>query len=148
MRQVLFFSIIVALILQACKKTPVSNPPLEPTKPAMVYKNLKNAIVSVGHPKTIDIENDGISDFGFGVMLVGDPILQRDRLQFYVNSKVDRNLLNDEQDQSPMLNRSAIVSSNFPGYSWYQISHILLAEKITNFSGSSWDGLWKNASHH
>src|SRR5438309_9491606 len=106
MRQVLILSAAAILTLQACKKQQVANPPAEPPKTAMIYKDLLDAVVSTGHPRSLDIENDGITDFSFGVMLLGDPILQRDRLQFFANSKVDGNLLNDDQDQSQMLNKA------------------------------------------
>ena len=148
MRQVLIFTTAALLMLQACKKQPVTNLPTETPETAMIYKDLQDAVVSTSHSKSIDIENDGITDFSFGVMLLGDPILQRDRLQFFANSKVDRNLLNDDQDQSPILNKTEKISVSYPGYTWYEISNIVLVEKIITNNGSYWDGLWKNASHH
>jgi hypothetical protein len=80
--------------------------------------------------------------------LVGDPVLQRDRKQFVVNSGIKRNLLNDANDQSPVLNKMDTISKKQQGYLWWQISSIVLAEKISTDSGSSWEGLWKNASHN
>jgi hypothetical protein len=79
--------------------------------------------------------------------LVGDPILQRDRLQFIAHSKIDDNLLNNDEDQSPVLNRYDLISETHQGYQWYEISAIVLAEKITTMTSVFWEGLWKNASH-
>jgi hypothetical protein len=141
-----FFILQVAIILlfSACSQATLS----EPQSALVVYKDLQNAEVKYGQPKTLDINNDGSIDFSFGVLLVGDPILQRDRMQFYVHSKVDRNLLNDGTDQSPVLSKLDIITKSHPGYSWLPISSIVLAEKIIENNGSYWAGTWKNAAHN
>jgi hypothetical protein len=144
-----FFLIATAsLLFIACKKeNTVITPPASPAHPQMVYTDLQNAEVKFLQSKRVDVDGDGSTDFSFGVLLVGDPILQRDRLQFYVNSGVKRNLLNDDQDQSPVLNKFDSIGKTHPGYTWWEISAIVLAEKVIDNSGTSWQGLWKNADH-
>jgi hypothetical protein len=81
------------------------------------------------------------------VLLVGDAVLQRDRIQFYASSGINRNLLNDAQDQSPVLNKMDVISKNMTGFIWWEISAIVLAEKIITYTESHWEGAWKNADH-
>jgi hypothetical protein len=147
MNKELLFVFIMFLLLVACKKSSPIDVPAEPQHPLMKYKDLKNAEVKYAHPATIDLDDDNVTDFSFSVLLVGDPVLQRDRLQFYAGSNADRNLLNNANDESPVLNKLDIITNNYPGYTWYQISAIVLAEKITDNDGSYWAGLWKNAGH-
>ena len=145
-----FLMLFVFMALLSCKKVnpDISEPlPPSPTHPVMVYNDLSSAEVKYGQYKYLDIDNDGSFDLLFNVTLLGDPLLQRDRLQFYANSGKERNLLNNSQDQSPVLNLMDPISKIHPGYTWYEISAILLAEKIITFNGNSWEGLWKNVSH-
>lgn len=137
-------AVIIAFFCSSCSKEH-SVPPVP--HPVMHYKNLQNAAVSYSHPAFIDVDDDGVNDFSFGVILVGDPLLQRDRLQFLANSKVNTLLLNNEQDQSPVLNKNDSVAVVNPGYQWFEISSIVLAEKITTMTGFSWEGLWITAAH-
>jgi len=148
MRKILFI-LSIAVIIVACTKEPVRPKPEPPSTyhPEMIYSDLKNAEVYYGKPQFVDVDQDGSKDFSFGVLLVGDPILQRDRLQFYTYSGIKRNLLNNDVDESPMLNKRDSISKNHPGYTWWEISNIVLTEKITDYNGSYWQGLWKNADH-
>jgi hypothetical protein len=118
-----------------------------PLHPVMIYKDLQNKEVKFNHYEYVDVDNDGLSDFRFDVVLIGDPVLQRDRLQFYANSGIRRNLLNNQADESPMLNKGDSISKIYKGYTWWEVSFIVLAEKIIDNNGSHWDGLWKNADH-
>ena len=149
MRKILFV-LSTALIITACGKEavpPKTVPPPSTSYPEMIYSDLKNAEVYYGKTQLVDVDRDGLKDFSFGVLLVGDPVLQRDRMQFLVHSGIKRNLLNNDVDESPMLNQSDSISNNHPGYTWWEISAIVLAEKITEDNGSYWQGLWKNADH-
>jgi len=145
----LIASLCFALV--ACQKDPTVVPPVVTpppvSHPQMRYMDLHNAEVGFHQEKAVDVDGDGSTDFFFGVILVGDPILERDRLQYYAMSGVKCNLLNDADDQSPVLNKSDTVSISHSGYTWWEISHILLAEKIITFTESHWEGLWKNANH-
>ena len=84
----------------------------------------------------------------FNTLLLGDAIGQRDRLQFYANSSIDAFQPVNEQEETPILSKDAPISLHFPGFTWYDITAIVLAEKVMLVSGETyWDGLWKNASH-
>ena len=145
MKKLLIF-LLAGSLLASCQKDALE--PLPAPHPVMLYKNLQNAEVAPSQPRSVDINNDGQNDFSFGVLLVGDPILQRDRLQYLANSKIGTNLLNNEADQSPMLNKNDLVTTIYQGYQWFEISAIVLAEKITTMTEIHWDGLWKNSSHN
>ena len=80
--------LFAVLVLSACEKDNEDNVPKP--HPVMQYKDLHNAEVKIGQPQRLDLDDDGITDFNFGVLLLGDPILQRDRLQFYAFSKPER----------------------------------------------------------
>jgi len=137
---------IASILLFACGKEKPTIPAV-PSHPVMIYKNLADKEVKYGQFQYVDIDSDGLNDFRFNVLLLGDPILQRDRMQFYANSGIKRNLLNNQVDESPMLNKGDSIGKNHSGYSWWEISAIVLAEKIIDNSGSHWEGLWKNADH-
>ncbi|MCO4292852.1 hypothetical protein NF867_08270 [Solitalea sp. MAHUQ-68] len=142
------FILLGFILLISCKKddNETEEPP-DQTHPKMFYRNLGDIEVKFGQIKYLDIDNDGVRDFYFNVQLVGDPVLQRDRIQYLANSLQQRYLLNDAQDQSPVLNKLDPISKTYEGYTWYEISSILLAEKIVTFNGNFWEGLWKDADH-
>lgn len=135
------------LILTACKKENTQTDLPATQHPEMLYKDLQNATVKYQQAKMVDIDNDGSNDFAFGVQLVGDPLLQRDRWQFMAHSGVNRNLLNDANDNTPVLNRMDLIGKQMNGYNWYEISAIVLAEKIVTNNGDYWEGNWKSADH-
>jgi hypothetical protein len=141
------FIAVVAVSLIACGKEKPLTPPAVSPQPVMAYKDLENQEVKYGQYQYVDLDNDGTRDFLFNVQLVGDPMLQRDRIQFYANSGIKRNLLNNDVDETPMLNKGDSISKRHVGYNWWEISSIVLAEKLVYASGSSWEGIWKNADH-
>lgn len=116
--------------------------------PRMRYTDLQNVEIKPGSFKRLDLDGDGVVDFSFQTQLVGDPVLVRDRLQFYVTSKIKTNLLNDANDESPVLSRGEQIMLNHPGYIWYEISSIVLTEKISTMNPPPfWQGRWSEASH-
>jgi hypothetical protein len=139
--------ILVLLLLSSCEKNPVCEEPVD-THPRMHYTDLHNAEVKYQTFKRVDIDGDGRNDFLFSTLLVGDALGQRDRLQFYANSSIDAYQPVNEHEESPVLSKDAPITLQYPGFTWYDITAIVLAEKITLISGETyWDGLWKNASH-
>ena len=135
------------VLLASCGKETISEPLPQPADPhpAMHYVDLSSAVVKPGSTRAVDIDGDGSVDLRFLTQLVGDPALQRDRLQYLATSGIGRNLLNDAADESPMLARAQTIGKVMTGYSWYEISSIVLAEKITTYSESYWTGRWKDA---
>jgi hypothetical protein len=146
MTKYLLIAVVTVLLISCGKERPLVPAPVS-TQPIMAYKELGNQEVKYGQYQYVDLDNDGTRDFLFNVQLVGDPILQRDRIQFYANSGIKRNLLNNDVDESPMLNKGDSISKRHVGYNWWEISSIVLAEKLVYASGSSWEGVWKNADH-
>lgn len=141
----IYLAIFTLAFLAGCQKDEIIKPVIDPE---MQYTDLHDSVVSSNQFVNVDIDADGKRDFSFETLLVGDPILQRDRLQFYANSKIGTNLMNDENDQSPVMQKGELISLNPSGYTWWEISAIVLAEKIDPLVGSPyWDGPWKNASH-
>jgi hypothetical protein len=117
-------------------------------QPKMRYTDLQGAEIKSGTWQRLDVDGDGTIDFSFQTLLVGDPILERDRLQFYVSSKIKTNLLNDANDESPVLTKGEQIMLNHAGYTWYEISAIVLTEKITTMTPPAfWQGRWSEASH-
>jgi hypothetical protein len=117
-------------------------------QPAMHYIDLQDKKITFGTSQQLDIDANGTTDFTFYTLLVGDPILQRDRRQFYIGSKVKTNLLNDVNDESPVLIKGEPIMVNHPGYTWYEISAIVLTEKITPVTQPPfWQGRWSEADH-
>lgn len=135
---------LAVLILSACRKDPQPQTPVD--HPVMQYLNLQDESITFGKIKKIDINSDGTDDFLVSTLLVGDPILKRDRRQYYVSSGTESRLLNDFNDQSPVLNKGDQVMLQHPAYLWLEVSSILLAEKIIPETGASfWQGTWKQA---
>jgi hypothetical protein len=61
---------------------------------------------------------------------------------------VKTNLLVDGEEQTPVKNRNEKIGSVHEGYNWFEISAIVLAEKITPVLGDvNWQGPWKNVVH-
>lgn len=144
----LFLYTLLILTFSACKKTNEVHLPEPEPGPAMQYSNLQDAEIKFGQLKTIDIDNDGTADFFFSTLLVGDPILERDRRQYYAHSKVECYLLNNDDDQSPVMNKGDKIAKEIPGYNWYEVSAIVIAEKIIPVYGPPfWNGLWTQAGH-
>lgn len=116
--------------------------------PPMRHTDLQDIEVRPGSSRSLDLDGDGTKDFFFYTQLVGDPVLKRDRLQYYAGSTIKTNLLSDANDESPVLPQGAQVMLNHQGYTWYEISAIVLTEKITTMTPPSfWQGRWSEASH-
>ncbi|WP_046369401.1 hypothetical protein [Flavihumibacter petaseus] len=150
MKQMVFL-MALAFAVSSCERS-VENPrqpsPEPPkTQPEMTYIDLGNVTVGFGQAKGVDLTADGQPDLIFGTVLVGDPILKRDRRQYTVVSAQKRNLLNDATDQTPALHQRDGITAAHPGYLWWDLSSIVLAEKIVTYTNTFWQGNWKDAGH-
>jgi hypothetical protein len=135
----------------SCKKEQQSAPHAgtPPLPINMEYVSFNNMEVIDMNRKRIDVDKDGRNDFFFEVLPVADPLIGRDRLQFYIYSLQHTSLLNDQNDESPMLGKGDSVLAAHVGYTWWAISAIVLTEKITpNVGDPFWQGSWKNAANH
>lgn len=139
--------VLAVLLLSSCEKNPVCEEPVN-DHPRMHYTDLQNFEVKYGTTKRVDVDGNGTTDYYFETLLVGDALGQRDRLQFYADSRIETYQPVNENEQVPQLSSGDMVKAQYPGYTWYEITAIVLAEKITPVSGQPyWDGQWKNASH-
>ncbi|MCW3092415.1 MAG: hypothetical protein JWP81_3484 [Ferruginibacter sp.] len=140
---------LIAVLLTACKKEQDDLPPLHPSDPAMEYISLAGKETSLNTSQHMDLDKDGNRDFSFVTYYIGDPILKRDIVQFAANSTIDRLLLVNNNEHSPIFNKGDIISGNGPaGYNWYDIALTPLAEKIIEEQGAPyWVGPWKDANH-
>ena len=150
------FSLTLLLVLASCTKDRGAAPgpggsspqPQGPvTLPAMRVIDLHDAQVRYQQTRTVDLNGDGAADLLFKLQLVGDPLLQVDKHQFCVQSGIQRNLLVNEQDETLPYAGSITIALQQAGFEWYEVSQVLLAEKVIGFTDSWWDGIWKNAQH-
>jgi hypothetical protein len=143
-----FLVLLLPVLFIACQKETVVKPAPVP-HPAMHYTDLGNVSIKFGQQKAVNIDGDGVNDLLFSTMLVGDPILRRDRRQYYVNAAFHVFLLTNVQEQAPVLNNGdAITISNPSGYNWFNSSSVVLAEKIIEETGpEDWEGSWKDVDH-
>lgn len=137
-------SLFIVLVFISCREEV-----LLPHAPNMKYTELHDTAVAFNQYYGLDVDGDGKRDFSFETLLVGDPVLKRDRKQFYINSKINTFLLVNNQDQVPVLNKEAMITITPPeSFQWYEVSASVLAEKIINEDETTyWDGPWKSATH-
>lgn len=120
-----------------------------PVHPPMVYTDLNDVKIKFGQFKALDINKDNTEDFAFSTLLVGDPVLRRDKRQYYANSSFDAFLLVDDIEQTPVLSQNDLIPINdHAGLHWYNASSIILTQKIIGENEPvHWEGNWQNVSH-
>lgn len=145
------YVLLVALALGSCSKKDVDLPALKPTPipnplPNMQYTDLHNAEVKKGKYQAIDLDGDGVKDFSFGTYLIGDALNKEDKLRFAAFSNIDKHLLVDDDNASPVLSAGDVVPvQGVAPYEWYQISEVLLIEKVTGMvKPPYWRGAWND----
>ncbi|RYF84102.1 MAG: hypothetical protein EON98_09690 [Chitinophagaceae bacterium] len=136
---------LITLAAVACMKKAAEELP----QVQMRYTNLQNQEVKANEYYHLDIDGNGTVDYTFHTYLVGDPILRHDRKQFLVSSKIETNLLTNENDESPLLYNGDVIRAKWDSYNWFEVSSIVLAEQIIPETGkNTWRGLWKSAKHN
>lgn len=145
---------LLALVLLAslagCKKKLVApSTPVEPPPVEMQVIALNNVTAGRQEPRVIDIDGNGTADVTFVFMLVGDPLMQADKYQFYASGGFYTSFPVNTSEEMPMLQSGQeIGNSSFPGFEWYNASAIMLAQKVITMSNPPyWTGAWKNSSH-
>lgn len=137
--------LLLTAAFSSCRK---NNSIVPESNAVMQYLNLQNTKLLFEQSMIIDINKDGTADFLFATLLVGDPVLKRDRKQFYAYSLKAAYLLNDNEDQSPVFNKGEAIADVVNGFQWYEVSAIVLAEKIVPLTGAPfWTGSWKATDH-
>ena len=142
----LMFTLGVSSCTKEKKPAPVPvTPPL-----AMEYFNLDNKEITADAPGFfLDVNHDGRRDLAFTTLLVGDGINRVDKVQFLISSNIKVNLPVNESEEIPVMSRGdLVVPGNFSGYHWFELSSILLVQKVISFTAPPvWEGHWKTAVH-
>jgi len=146
----IFAVLTIATLLVSCQKTwpPIPGKPNPiPEKQEMEYTDV-NIEIKKGKSLQIDVDKNGTKDILFSTLLVGDPIYQQDKLQFFVQGSQYTYFLMGPDETSPIYNKSALIPiDNQSQHTWFDISFEILAEKVTPVTGDIfWKGQWKNVS--
>ncbi len=139
------FSVLAVVFFSSCKKKDSELPSLE----EMNYINLNDRAVAYQQaPVGLDIDNNNETDLVFSVWLVGDPILEQDKRQFRVSSGIHTRLAVNANEETPVTGKGEkIFLSSFNGYNWYEVSSIILVQRIEGIYGPVfWQGNWKTAN--
>jgi len=151
MGKLLLFLFLCFLFLNSCKKTHVQEQKPHESHPEMYYKNFRDTAIVFAKRASFDLNEDGTKDIYFITLLLGDPIAKQDKKQWYIQSSFFANLpVNDDENIPQLSVGDSIPLTNFSGYTWYNASSVLLAQKIFNETLEPppfWEGYWKAAQH-
>lgn len=140
------FAAMVIVLFSSCKRIDV-----EITIPEdMTYVNLNNRTVAFQQgPVVLDLDHNYENDLIFSVWLVGDPILEQDKRQFRVSSGIHTRLAVNANEETPVMGvGDMIYLSSFNGYNWYEVSSIILVQRVEGMYGPIfWTGNWQTAYH-
>ena len=138
---------LLMVLAVACQKPCPESPVYQ--HPAMLVKDLSDSSIAFGKIASLDLDDNGEKDVLFSTQLVGDPVEQKDKKQWMVSTSFNVNLPVNATEQIPVLHHlDSIPLNNFSGYSWFNASSILLAQKtLTMTTPPFWEGDWKEASH-
>lgn len=132
---------VSARTVLSCRK-PVAEPVPEPS---MTYIQFGDRIIQYGiAPLVIDVNGDQVTDFVFGVTLVGDPIRKEDRREYRVSSGVDTYVPVNAQEQLLRLQAGDPVTvTGYPDYNWWPVTSSVLMQRVENTAGViRWEGWW------
>ncbi|HEX6914122.1 MAG TPA: hypothetical protein VF145_02705 [Chitinophagaceae bacterium] len=140
----LIISVMLMLAAAACRKTAYT-----PPAPQVSFTDLNGIGSGAQQPVTLDLDNDGVKDIRFTFTLVGDPIMQVDKHQFYVSGYLHTYFPVNSAEACPVLPFNGLVSAeSFPGYTWYNAPAMMLAEKVVSMNQPPyWQGLWYSTAH-
>ena len=146
----IFAVLTIATLLESCQKTwpPIPGKPNPiPEKQEMEYTDI-NIEIKRGKSLRIDADKNGTIDILFSTQLVGDPLHQQDKTQFFVTGAEFTYFLMGANETSPIYNKSDLIPiDNQSQHTWFDISFENLAEKVTPVTGDIfWKGQWKNVS--
>lgn len=140
------FAAMVIVLFSSCKRIDV-----EITIPEdMTYVNLNNRTVAFQQgPVVLDLDHNYENDLIFSVWLVGDPMLEQDKRQFRVSSGIHTRLAVNANEETPVMGvGDMIYLSSFNGYNWYEVSSIILVQRVEGMYGPIfWTGNWQTAYH-
>ena len=145
------FTGLLVLMATGCSKDniqPVGTP--VPAAEQMEYFDLNDTSVKANDRAfSIDLNHDGRKDIAFSTLLVGDPILQQDKLLFLVSTNIGVHLPVDSHESTPVLHKEELIPlDDFSDYHWFELSSVLLVQKIITLTAPvAWQGPWLHAVH-
>ena len=141
-------AIFILFIITGCGKTVEPAPPQE-TYPQMSYLDLADTTIVFGRRVSFDLDVNGEKDIYFSTQLVGDPIYQQDKRQWLLSGSLNTVFPVNAMESIPVLQLNDSIHSNaFPGYNWYNVSDLLLAQQIISMNiPPYWAGDWKETTH-
>ena len=149
MKNFLFLFLLTVALFSCNDKDELSVPPGKTPETPLLLTDLHNREVKSGQEQIVDADNDGVIDFVFYVLPIGDPILNQSKHRFLLGSMVHSLLFVGEDNDSPIREKGNIIkSANELPYEWFEVSEVILGEKIIeNDLTSHWEGPWKNVNH-
>ena len=100
-------------------------------EPSLEYINLNNVEVGYNEMRRFDLDGNGKFDVRFATYHIGDPLLKMDKIQFFAASQVDSYFpINADDNVTPLNAGDKIITRNTAHHDWYQVSFIVLAQKI------------------
>jgi len=145
----LILSLILLTVISCKKERQQQYTPPAP-EVQMEYFNFNDREIKAGASGfSVDLNHDGRKDIAFSTLLVGDPINQVDKFQFLVQSNIKVNLPVKFGEEIPVMKKGDLIPlSNFESYQWFELSSIILVQKLISFTQPPvWEGHWKDAVH-
>lgn len=146
-----FLIISTLVILSACSKKDVVDPPKLPDNefPEMLVTELNDAEVKQQEHQTLDLDKDGVNDLVFAIWYIGDPVEREDEVLFFAASGTQSSLMVGGENVSPRFSKNDIIPVNpIEGYNWYIVAQVEMAMKNIGYDAPPyWEKDWKDASH-
>lgn len=110
----------------------------------MQYTDLQDRTSGMGQPVLLDLDGDGQRDLGFSTIVVGDPQLPGDKLQFYATGSFNTYFPINDNEETPLLAPGAPIHiAAFSGYNWYNAPSVMLVQRVEMVNGFVyWLGNW------
>ena len=149
-----FLAACVATLLFSCKKDNDSDAPGAPLPPpverdGIFYLDLQDFSVTENSRKRLDLDGDGVWDFSFSTLRIGDPLNNEDRTEFFVGSNQHAYLMFNSTENVPAFTSGQeIPLGNTDGWNWFEIGYsVLIAKIIRTTPPVLWDGSWKTTQN-
>jgi hypothetical protein len=117
----------IFLVFISCKEDGAIPSPID-RQIEMEYFNLSDTVIKAFAPGfSFDVNHDGRKDLNFATLLVGDPIAQVDKLQFFISTNIGVRLpVNNNESIRVLNNGDSIVLDDFNEYQWFELSSIVM----------------------
>lgn len=139
----------VVLFSSCNKKDIIIDPPPAIGFPDMLVTELNDAEIKHEQYKTIDLDQDGVTDLVFATWYIGDPVEQEDEILYFASSSVKTSLMVAGENTSPRFNKSDVIPVKpVEGHEWYVVAQVEMAMKNIGYEiPPYWEKDWKDANH-